>query len=90
MEPEVGRTYTGRVVTIKDFGAFVEILPGFDGLLHISDMAMGRVNRVTDVVSEGDEVTVKVMSIDRTGRVKLSRRAVLEEQGGGTDGGSGR
>jgi polyribonucleotide nucleotidyltransferase len=88
-EAEVGRTYLGRVVRIMDFGAFVEILPGMDGLLHVSEMAEERVNNVRDVVEEGDEVLVKVIEVDGTGRVRLSRRAALRdaEGGGGADGG---
>lgn len=86
---EVGRIYTGKVTSIKDFGAFVEITPGQDGLCHISELAEGYVNKVTDVVNVGDEVRVKVIQVDEQGRVKLSRKQALAEEGG-TDGASGR
>ncbi|MBO5793083.1 MAG: polyribonucleotide nucleotidyltransferase [Lentisphaeria bacterium] len=79
-EAEVGKIYRGKVVTIKDFGAFVEIIPGVEGLLHISEMADYRVNKVTDICSEGQLVTVKVIDIDpASGKVKLSRKAALKE-----------
>ena len=81
-EPEVGELYDGRVVKITDFGAFVEILPGTDGLVHISQLAPHRVRKVTDIVKEGDEIKVKVLDIQRDGKIKLSRKAVLE----GSDG----
>jgi polyribonucleotide nucleotidyltransferase len=74
----VGNIYTGRVVRIADFGAFIEILPGIDGLVHISQLASERVNKVEDVVSMGDELTVMVTDIDPAGKVRLSRQAVLE------------
>jgi polyribonucleotide nucleotidyltransferase len=77
-EPEVGRIYTGKVVRVTDFGAFVEILPKVDGMVHISQLADYRVNRVEDVVRVGDEVMVMVIDIDREGKIRLSRRAVLE------------
>jgi polyribonucleotide nucleotidyltransferase len=77
-EAEVGRIYTGKVVRTTDFGAFVEFMPGHDGLVHISQLADFRVNSVEDVVQVGDEVTVMVTDIDNTGRVRLSRQAVLE------------
>jgi polyribonucleotide nucleotidyltransferase len=76
-EPEVGATYKGPVQRITDFGAFIELLPGTDGLLHISEMAHTRVERVTDVMKEGDIVEVKVLSVDRDGKVRLSRRELL-------------
>ncbi len=76
-EPEVGATYTGAVKRITDFGAFVEILPGIDGLVHISELAHTRVERVEDVVKEGDVVEVKVVSVDREGKIRLSRREVM-------------
>ncbi|MGI6735702.1 MAG: polyribonucleotide nucleotidyltransferase [Anaerovoracaceae bacterium] len=72
-EVEVGDVYTGKVVRIMNFGAFIELLPGKDGLLHISKMAKGRVNKVEDVMNIGDEVTVKVVEIDNQGRVNLRR-----------------
>jgi polyribonucleotide nucleotidyltransferase len=76
-EPEVGTTYTGTVKRITDFGAFVEILPGTDGLVHISELAHTRVERVEDVLKEGDTVDVKVLSVDREGKIRLSRRELL-------------
>ncbi|MGW8143261.1 MAG: polyribonucleotide nucleotidyltransferase [Anaerolineales bacterium] len=75
---EIGRIYTGRVVRITDFGAFVEILPNTDGLVHISQLDSERVNRVEDVVRMGDEITVMVTDIDPAGKIRLSRQAVLE------------
>jgi len=77
---EVGKTYLGKVMRIMDFGAFVEVLPGKEGLVHISQLAEQRVNKVEDVVSVGDEIVVKVIKIDDQGRVNLSRKAVLQEQ----------
>ncbi|HET9228383.1 MAG TPA: polyribonucleotide nucleotidyltransferase [Thermoanaerobaculia bacterium] len=77
--PEVGKTYTGQVRRVEAYGAFVEIMPGTDGLVHISELAPYRVREVSDVVKEGDELTVKVISIDETGRVRLSRKAVIME-----------
>jgi len=77
---EVGRIYDGRVTSVKDFGAFIEILPGKDGLCHISELADGYVNSVSDVCKVGDEMQVKVIAIDDQDRVKLSRKAVLREQ----------
>jgi polyribonucleotide nucleotidyltransferase len=76
-EAEVGKTYTGKVVKITDFGAFVEVLPNTSGLLHISEIAHERIRNVTDVLNEGDSVQVKVMDVDRAGRIKLSRKALL-------------
>jgi polyribonucleotide nucleotidyltransferase len=81
VEAEVGKIYRGRVTGIKDFGAFVEILPGLEGLLHISEMANYRVAKVTDICKEGDTVTVKVIAIDEKGKIRLSRKAALEEMG---------
>ncbi len=77
-EAEVGKVYKGKVVKIMDFGAFVEVLPNTSGLLHISEIAHERVRQVTDVLNEGDEVEVKVLDVDRTGRIKLSRKVLLE------------
>lgn len=78
-EAEIGKIYRGRVVGIKEFGAFVEILPEKDGLLHISEIADRRINKVEDVLKLGDEVDVKVLGIDDRGKIKLSRRAALAE-----------
>lgn len=75
--PEIGEIYDGKVVKIMDFGAFVEFLPGKDGLVHISELAEGRVNKVEDVVKEGDEIKVKLMAVDDQGRYKLSYKATL-------------
>ena len=79
-EVEVGRTYMGKVVRITDFGAFVEVLPGKDGLVHISQLALERVKKVEDVVNVGDEIMVKCVEIDEKGRVNLSRKVLLQEQ----------
>jgi polyribonucleotide nucleotidyltransferase len=76
-EVEVGAVYKGIVKTIKDFGAFVEILPGTDGLVHISELDVKRVEKVTDVVNEGDEIEVKVLEVDSRGRIRLSRKALM-------------
>ena len=76
--PVVGTIYTGKVVRVADFGAFVEILPGIDGMVHISQLDSERVNKVEDVVNVGDELTVMVTNIDDSGKVRLSRQAVLE------------
>ncbi len=77
--PEIGKVYHGTVVKIMDFGAFVNILPGCDGLVHISQIAAERVNDVNDYLKEGQEVDVKVLEIDRGGKIKLSMKALLEE-----------
>ena len=76
-EAEVGKVYKGIVKTIKDFGAFVEIIPGTDGLVHISELANERVGKVTDILKEGDEVDVKVLEVDSRGRIRLSMKALL-------------
>jgi polyribonucleotide nucleotidyltransferase len=76
--PEIGRIYTGKVVRIEPFGAFVEILPGTDGLVHISQLDSERVNSVEDIVGMGDEITVMITDIDPMGKIRLSRQAVLE------------
>jgi polyribonucleotide nucleotidyltransferase len=79
-EAEVGAVYQGKVKKIMDFGAFVEILPNTDGLLHISELAHHRVKAVTDILKEGDEVMVKVLEMDRQGKIRLSRKALLEAE----------
>lgn len=89
MEPEIGRIYDGTVVRVMDFGAFVQIMPGTDGLCHISQLATHRVSNVSDIVKEGDPLRVKVLEINRDGKIRLSHKAVLEEEGKKTDG-SGR
>ncbi|HOU52100.1 MAG TPA: S1 RNA-binding domain-containing protein, partial [Smithella sp.] len=76
-EAEVGKIYRGTVKKIVDFGAFVEILPGTEGLLHISQIAKERIAKVTDVLQEGDEVMVKVLEIDKSGKIRLSRKEAL-------------
>jgi len=77
---EVGKIYRGKVVTIKDFGVFVEIFPGKDGLVHISELANFRVKSAEDIVKMGDEIWVKCIGVDEKGRVKLSRKAAMEER----------
>jgi polyribonucleotide nucleotidyltransferase len=81
-EPEVGKCYLGKVRRVTAFGAFVEILPGQDGLVHISELDFKRVNRVEDVLNVGDEVTVKIIGIDNEGKIKLSRKACLTQNEG--------
>jgi polyribonucleotide nucleotidyltransferase len=76
-EPEIGTIYEGKVVKVTDFGAFVQILPGTDGLVHISQLANHRVAKVTDVVKEGETLRVKVLEISRDGKIRLSHKAVL-------------
>jgi polyribonucleotide nucleotidyltransferase len=101
--PQLGRIYTGKVVRIADFGAFVEILPGTDGMVHISQLDSERVEKVEDIVKMGDEITVMVTGIDQMGKIRLSRQAVLEgwsveeaqerdsrKSGGGRPGGGSR
>jgi polyribonucleotide nucleotidyltransferase len=83
-EAELGKTYLGKVVRVVNFGAFVEILPGVEGLLHISEIDERRIGEVRDVLDDGDETMVKVIDIDAQGRVRLSRRAALREQQGTT------
>jgi polyribonucleotide nucleotidyltransferase len=77
--PEIGKIYLGKVVRLAEFGAFVEIFPGTDGLLHVSEIAEHRVKEVKDELREGDQILVKVLSIEGN-RIKLSRKAVLREQ----------
>jgi polyribonucleotide nucleotidyltransferase len=90
-EAEVGKIYRGKVVTVKDFGAFVEFLPGKDGLVHISELANFRVKKTEDIVKVGDEILVKCLGVDEKGRVRLSRKAAMaerdKEMGGGGGGG---
>ena len=76
-DAEIGKIYVGTVKKIVDFGAFVEILPGTEGLVHISQLAKERVNKVTDILQEGDEVMVKVLEIDKQGKIRLSRKEAL-------------
>jgi polyribonucleotide nucleotidyltransferase len=79
-EAEVGAVYTGKVARIVDFGAFITILPGKDGLLHISQIANERVENVSDYLTEGQEVTVKCLDVDQRGRIKLSIKELLEDE----------
>ncbi len=79
-EPEIGAIYEGKVVKTTDFGAFVQIMPGTDGLVHISQLANHRVNKVTDVVKEGDMLKVKVLEIGRDGKIRLSHKAVSDDE----------
>ncbi len=79
-EVEIGKLYRGKVVSIKDFGCFVEVLPGKDGLVHISELANFRVKKTEDIVKDGDEIWVKCIGVDDKGRVKLSRKAAMEER----------
>jgi polyribonucleotide nucleotidyltransferase len=79
-EAEIGKIYRGKVVTIKDFGAFVEFLPGKDGLVHISELANFRVKQTEDIVKLGDEIWVKCLGVDEKGRVKLSRKAAMADR----------
>jgi len=78
--PEVGETYKGKVIKIMNFGAFVEILPGKEGLVHISNIAHERVSKVEDVLAVGDEIEVKIMEIDQQGKVNLSIKALLPKE----------
>ncbi len=89
-EAEIDKLYFGKVKKCTDFGAFVEIFPGTDGLLHISEMADYRVGKVEDICVEGDEVLVKCIDIDPSGKIRLSRRAALKESEQGSKGGDGR
>ena len=81
---QVGKVYDGRVTSVKDFGAFVEILPGKDGLCHISELDDVYVKNVTDVVKMGEKIRVKVIAVDEQGRVKLSRKAAMREESSGS------
>ncbi len=87
-ELEIGTTYDGRVVSIKEFGCFVEVLPGKEGLVHISELADRRVNRTEDVVRVGDTIPVKCIGIDEKGRVKFSRRAAMKDRDAAMQGAS--
>ena len=78
---ELNKTYMGKVQRITDFGAFVEIMPGTDGLLHVSEIANHRVKDVRDELKEGEQVLVKVINIDPTGKIRLSRKALLQDEG---------
>jgi polyribonucleotide nucleotidyltransferase len=78
-EPEVGRIYEGTVKSTTTFGAFVEILPGVEGLLHISELQHGRTERTEDVVKKGDRVRVKLLEVDGRGKMRLSRKAVMDQ-----------
>jgi len=82
--PELNKSYLGTVQRITDFGAFVEIMPGCDGLLHVSEIAKHRVKDVRDELKEGEQVMVKVINIDPTGKVRLSRKALLQDDEGGS------
>lgn len=84
-EAEIGKTYLGTVRRIVEFGAFVELFPGTDGLIHISELSDQKVKNVSDVLSEGDEVLVKVVSIDRQGKIRLSRKEALRDAGNGAN-----
>ncbi|MFT7625726.1 MAG: polyribonucleotide nucleotidyltransferase, partial [Myxococcota bacterium] len=79
-EAEVGKSYLGVVARVVDFGAFVTIMPGTDGLVHISELALERVNEVSDICKEGDEILVKVLNVDRQGKIRLSRKEVIIDQ----------
>ena len=79
-EAEIGKIYRGKVVTVKEFGAFVEFLPGKDGLVHISELANFRVKKTEDIVKIGDEIAVKCLGVDEKGRVRLSRKAAMEDR----------
>ena len=87
--PELNKTYMGKVQRITDFGAFIEIMPGLDGLLHVSEIAHHRVKDVRDELKEGDSVMVKVINIDPSGKIRLSRKALIAAPEGTPDGGSG-
>ena len=87
---ELNKTYLGKVVRVVDFGAFVEIIPGTDGLLHVSEMSHQRVQDVRTEVKEGDQILVKVVNIDPSGKIRLSRKALLEEAEAGRRIGAGR
>ena len=79
-EVQIGKTYTGKVLSLKEYGAFVEIFPGHDGLVHISELSDSYIEKVEDVVKVGQEIMIKVIGIDDQKRVKLSRKAALKEK----------
>ena len=83
-EVRIGKIYKGKVTAIKEYGAFVEVLPGQDGLLHISEMSDGYIEKVEDAVKMGQEIEVKVIGIDDQKRIRLSRKAVLKERAAGS------
>ena len=85
--PELNKTYMGKVQRITDFGAFVEIMTGVDGLLHVSEIAHYRVKDVRDELKEGDQVMVKVINIDPSGKIRLSRKALIAPPEGTPEGG---
>jgi polyribonucleotide nucleotidyltransferase len=87
--PELNKTYMGKVQRITDFGAFIEIMPGLDGLLHVSEIAHHRVKDVRDELKEGDSVMVKVINIDPSGKIRLSRKALIAPPEGTPEGGQG-
>ncbi|MDE2293536.1 MAG: S1 RNA-binding domain-containing protein, partial [Elusimicrobia bacterium] len=95
-EAEIGKIYKGRIVSLVEFGAFVEIMPGREGLLHVSQMDVKRVDKPTDLFKEGDEVDVKVLEVSKEGKIRLSRKAVIapgsenDTPGPRRDGGRGR
>ena len=84
--PELDKTYLGKIQRITDFGAFVEIMPGTDGLLHVSEIANHRVKDVRDELKEGEQILVKVINIDPTGKIRLSRKALLQPEEGAAAG----
>ena len=81
--PEVGSRYTGTVRSVRDFGAFIEILPGVEALCHISELGEGFIENVTDVVNVGDELLVEIIAVDDRGKIKVSHKATIEGAGGG-------
>ena len=87
--PELNKTYMGKVQRITDFGAFVEIMPGTDGLLHVSEIANHRVKDVRDELKEGEQIAVKVINIDPSGKIRLSRKALIAPPEGTPEGGQG-
>ena len=88
--PELNKSYLGTVQRITDFGAFVEVLPGVDGLLHVSEIAHYRVKDVRDELQEGEQVLVKVINVDPSGKIRLSRKALLDKPAGAAEAGQRR